>query len=104
MRSLPGMRELYRHVRRLQIAPEKSLADGSWRRRPRFARRRVPRPAGFGLSVAEGDRAGDGPRPRAYAVAVIAALDDPLAVLVADNLSHMMGPHHDGANRRTTSV
>jgi hypothetical protein len=50
------------------------------------------------LSAAECDRAGNRSGPGPHGVAVIAALDNPLTVFMAYNLSHMVGPHHDGAN------
>lgn len=50
------------------------------------------------LSATECDRAGNRSGPGSHGVPVIAALDDPLPVFVAYNFSHMMGPHHDGAN------
>jgi hypothetical protein len=56
------------------------------------------------LGATECDRAGNRSGPGPHGVAVIAALDNPLTVFTAYNLSHMVGPHHDGANRRPARV
>jgi len=57
------------------------------------------RRAGFDLlSAAECDRTGNRSGAGPHGVPVIAALDNPLTVFVAYNLSHMVGPYHDGAN------
>ena len=61
-------------------------------------------PAWAFLSAPECYRAGNGPRPRAYGVPVIAALNNPLTVFVADNLPYVMGPHHDSTNRGAASA
>jgi hypothetical protein len=37
-------------------------------------------------------------------MAIIAALHNPLTVLVTDNLADMVTPNHDGTDRRTASV
>src|ERR1700744_4245121 len=37
-------------------------------------------------------------------MAVVAALDDPLAVLATDDLADVMAPDHDRTDRRTTGV
>jgi hypothetical protein len=56
------------------------------------------------LSATECDRAGNRSGPGAHGVPVIAALDDPLPVFTAHDLSHMVGPHHDGANGRPARI
>jgi hypothetical protein len=37
-------------------------------------------------------------------VAIVAALNDPLAVFLADNFPDVMAPHHDGADLGTARV
>jgi hypothetical protein len=37
-------------------------------------------------------------------VAIVAALNDPLTVFLADNFPDVMAPHHDGANLGTARV
>ena len=45
---------------------------------------------------------GSGPGP--YGAAVVAALNDPLTVFMADNFPDVMAPHHDRADRGTAGV
>jgi hypothetical protein len=52
----------------------------------------------------ECDSACDGSGPGPYGVAVVAALNDPLTVFLADNFPDVMAPHHDGANLGTARV
>jgi len=56
------------------------------------------------IGVPERDGAGERPRAGPHRMAVIAALHDPLAVLVADNLADMVPPDDDGTDRRSASV
>jgi hypothetical protein len=37
-------------------------------------------------------------------VAIVAALNDPLTVFLADNFPDVMAPHHDGADLGTAGV
>ena len=52
----------------------------------------------------ECDGACDGSGPGPYGVAVVAALNDPLTVFLADNFPDVMAPHHDGADLGTARV
>ena len=52
----------------------------------------------------ECDGACDGSGPGPYGVAIVAALNDPLAVFLADNFPDVMAPHHDGADLGTAGV
>src|SRR5580700_3055107 len=50
------------------------------------------------LSPPNGDDAGERARPGADGMAIIAGLDDPHPVLLADDLADMVGPDHYRAN------
>jgi len=63
-----------------------------------------PRPSFSGSGAPECDGACDGSGPGPYGVAVVAALNDPLTVFLADNFPDVMAPHHDGANLGTARV
>ena len=68
------------------------------------------RPPEDGLGKREGsgapecDGACDGSGPGPHGVAVVTALNDPLAVFMADNFPDVMAPHHDGADLGTAGV
>ena len=80
-------------------APCKGAAATSDMHGRMAAREPEKRPARYGpLGATECNRAGNRSRPGAHGVPIIAALNDPLAVLVAYDPSDMMGPHHDGAD------
>ena len=64
----------------------------------------TPRPSLSGSGAPECDGACDGSGPGPYGVAVVAALNDPLTVFLADNFPDVMAPHHDGANLGTARV
>jgi hypothetical protein len=57
-----------------------------------------------GLGAPECDCACDRSRPGPYGVTVVAALNDPLTVFLADNFPYVMAPHHDSADFRTARV
>jgi hypothetical protein len=57
-----------------------------------------------GSGAPECDGACDGSGPGPYSVAVVTALNDPLAVFMADNFPDVMAPHHDGADLGTAGV
>lgn len=50
------------------------------------------------LGRPESDGTRQGPRARANAMSIIAALDNPPAILLADDSANMMGPDNDGAD------
>jgi hypothetical protein len=49
-------------------------------------------------SPTDGNRTGNRPRARTYRIAVVAGLNDPLSVLLPNDLTDMVRPHHDGSN------
>ena len=57
-----------------------------------------------GVSVTEGNGAGQRPRPRSNRMTVVSALDDPLAVLLTDDLPDVMAPDDNRADRRTAGI
>jgi hypothetical protein len=63
-----------------------------------------PRQPLTGSGAPECDGACDGSGPGPYGVAVVAALNDPLTVFLADNFPDVMAPHHDGADLGTARV
>src|SRR5271169_973371 len=50
------------------------------------------------LAPADGNGAGDRTRAAAQRMPVVAGFDDPLAVLLADDLAHMVRPYYHGAD------
>jgi hypothetical protein len=57
-----------------------------------------------GLGASKRDGVGDRARPGSHRMAIVAALNDPLAVFLADNFSDVMPPDNDGADRRSAGV
>lgn len=57
-----------------------------------------------GVSVTEGNSAGQRSRPSPNGMTVVSALDDPLAVLLTDNLPDVMAPDDNRAHGRTAGV
>jgi hypothetical protein len=47
------------------------------------------------VSSPEGNRACQGSRPRPHSMAIIAALHDPLTILLTDDLADVVAPHND---------
>src|ERR1700755_2239402 len=56
------------------------------------------------VGVSESDGASQRTRSRSHGMAVIAALDNPLAVLLADDLTDMVTPDDDRANGRAAGI
>src|ERR1700729_2719788 len=57
-----------------------------------------------GVGVTEGNGAGQRSRPGPNRMTVVSTLDDPLAVLLTDNLPDVMAPDHNRAHGRTAGV
>src|SRR5579863_2466418 len=57
-----------------------------------------------GVSVTEGDGAGQRSRPGSNRMTVVSAFDDPLAVLLTDNLADVVAPDDNRAYRGPASV
>ena len=57
-----------------------------------------------GLCASKRDRVGDRPRSGSHRVPVVAALNDPLTVFLADNFSDVMPPDDDRADRWSAGV
>src|SRR5579864_2155787 len=70
-------------------------------RQSRAMRMAVARPRS---TPANGDGAGDGARPGAHGVTVVAGLDHPLAAGAADDLADVVRPHHHGADARRAAM
>src|ERR1700722_5878048 len=57
-----------------------------------------------GVSVTEGNGTGEGSRSGSNRMTVVSALDDPLSVLLTDNLPDVMAPDNNRAHRGTAGV
>jgi hypothetical protein len=57
-----------------------------------------------GIRIPECDRTGKRPRTCPDCVPVIAALNDPLTILLADDFSDVVTPDDDGSDSRTTGI
>jgi hypothetical protein len=82
-------------IQPLSHCDESALASEIGRQRSRVL-------SGSGAPECDGACDGSGPGP--YGVAVVAALNDPLTVFLADNFPDVMAPHHDGADLGTARV
>jgi hypothetical protein len=57
-----------------------------------------------GVSLPEGNRTRQRSRTRSNGVAVVAASDDPVTILLADDLADVVTPNDNGPNRWSTGI